>query len=53
MDAVSLIGRWLWAKARRQQREQGTQQAARNLRKQGVPLPVALLILSRNTGGQQ
>ncbi len=46
-DATSLIGRWLWAKARRQQREQGTFQAAKNLRKQGVPLPVALLVLGR------
>lgn len=45
-DTTALIGRWLFAKARRQQRESGTLQAAANLRKQGVPLPVALLILS-------
>ena len=50
-NTAAIVGRWLWAKARRQQREQGTQQAARNLRKQGVPLPVALLILT--TGVQQ
>ena len=43
---ASLIGRWLICKARRQARESGIQQAAANLRKQGVPLPLALLILT-------
>ena len=38
-------GRWLVNKARLQAREVGYQQAARNLRKQGVPLNVALIIL--------
>lgn len=47
-STTSLVGRWLYAKARRQQREQGAQQAARNRKKQGVPLPVALLILTTN-----
>jgi hypothetical protein len=38
-------GRWIVGKARQQAREVGYQQAARNLRKQGVPLPIALVIL--------
>ena len=40
-----MIGRFMVAKALDQQNLVGTQQAARNLRKQGVPLAVALLIL--------
>ena len=40
-----MIGRFMVAKALDQQNMGGTQQAARNLRKQGVPLAVALLIL--------
>ena len=40
-----LAGRWLANKTRRQLREQGAFQAARNLRKQGCPLAVALLLL--------
>jgi hypothetical protein len=39
------IGRFMVRKALDQQSMQGTHQAARNLRKQGVPLAVALLIL--------
>jgi hypothetical protein len=38
-------GRWIVGKARQQAREVGYQQAARNLRKQGVPLSIALVIL--------
>ncbi len=41
-----LTGRWLAEKARRQAAKVGTQQAAVNLRKQGVPLPLALAILA-------
>ena len=40
-----IIGRFMIRKALDQQNMGGTQQAARNLRKQGVPLAVALLIL--------
>lgn len=40
-----MIGRFMLNKALDQQSMQGTHQAARNLRKQGVPLAVALLIL--------
>ena len=40
-----MIGRFMIRKALDQQNLVGTQQAARNLRKQGVPLAVALLIL--------
>lgn len=39
------VGYWLMHKARKQQAEQGTFQAARNLKKQGVPLDFALDIL--------
>ena len=39
-------GEWLANKARRQQAEIGTYQAARNLKKQGVPLLLALDILA-------
>jgi len=39
------LGGWLMQKARRQQAELGTFQAARNLKKQGVPLDLALDIL--------
>ena len=40
-----MVGRWLIAKARGQAAEHGIQQAARNLRKQGAPLELALAIL--------
>jgi hypothetical protein len=39
------VGYWLMAKAREQQARHGTFQAARNLKKQGVPLDFALDIL--------
>lgn len=39
-------GLWFVAKARRQALFQGTQAAARNLRKQGVPIELALLVLA-------
>ena len=42
----TIAGAWLIAKARRQQVTLGTFQAARNLRKQGVPLQLALAILT-------
>lgn len=41
------LGDWLASKARLQQAEKGTQQAARNLKKQGVPLELALRLLAR------
>jgi hypothetical protein len=37
---------WFREKARENQRYAGTQQAARNLRKQGVPIEYALAILA-------
>ena len=43
--AALQAGYWLVDKARLQARVLGTQQAARNLRKQGVPLEIALSIL--------
>ena len=47
MDAyfTQLLGQFLMNKAREQQRVSGTFQAARNLRKQGVPLNLACRIL--------
>lgn len=43
---VLCAGLWLVTKAKTQQRDLGTQAAARNLRKQGVPLELALAILA-------
>lgn len=43
-------GLWLVCKTRRQAAESGVQVAARNLRKQGVPLELALLILTEQPG---
>lgn len=40
-----LVGRWLVVKARQQATTVGTQQAARNLKRQGVPLALAVSIL--------
>lgn len=40
------VGYWLMHKARKQQAEVGTYHAARNLKKQGVPLDYALDILA-------
>ena len=40
-----MIGRFMVRKALDQQSMQGTHQAARNMRKQGIPLAIALLIL--------
>jgi hypothetical protein len=42
-----LAGFWLASKARRQAAVSGVQQAARNLRKQGAPIEVALALLAR------
>lgn len=47
---IAHAGIWLVNKARRQQVEIGTYQAARNLRKQGVPLALALGILAPRRG---
>lgn len=43
---VQLLGYWLADKAREQAQERGVQHAARNLRKQGVPLHLAVAILA-------
>ncbi len=45
LQTSQTVGRWLMQKARKQQAEQGTYHAARNLKKQGVPLDYALDIL--------
>lgn len=45
--ALMGAGNWLVAKARAQARKLGTQHAARNLRKQGVPVELAVQILAR------
>lgn len=45
-DHLYAIALFYRHKYRRQAREVGTQQAARNLRKQGVPIEVALLLLA-------
>jgi hypothetical protein len=42
---ITWAGAWLYVKARRQARELGVHQAARNLRKQGAPIELALSIL--------
>lgn len=44
--SLHAIGYWLATKCRRQAAEVGVYQVARNLRKQGVPLDVALTLLS-------
>lgn len=41
------MGAFFFGKARANQAESGAYQAARNLRKQGVPLPIALDVLAR------
>ena len=43
--AIVHAGAWLYVKARRQAREIGVQQAAKNLRKQGAPIELALQLL--------
>lgn len=43
---AAIAGEWLVAKAQQQAEEVGVYQAARNLRKQGVPVEVAVLILA-------
>ena len=42
---IVYAGAWLYVKVRRQAREQGVQQAAENLRKQGAPIELALQLL--------
>lgn len=44
--APILAGMWLAHKARQQAEISGTYQAARNLRKQGAPIEVALALLA-------
>jgi hypothetical protein len=46
---INLVGKWFAEKVRRQQAELGTLKAAKNLRKQGVPIEIALLILARKS----
>lgn len=45
-STMQSLGGWLMHKARKQQAEVGTYHAARNLKKQGVPLDYALDILA-------
>ena len=47
LSVLDSAGLWLACKARRNAEEVGTFQAARNLRKQGVPLNLALALLAR------
>jgi hypothetical protein len=47
LSVLASAGLWLASKARRNADEVGTFQAARNLRKQGVPLNLALALLAR------
>lgn len=42
---MNLIGQYIAAKFRKQAREYGYETAAKRLRKQGIPLDMALLIL--------
>lgn len=46
MNAALTLGRFYLEKVRANQRAVGTLQAAKNLRKQGVPLEIALLVLT-------
>ncbi len=41
------VGAWMFRKAKAQQAQNGTQAAARNLRKQGVPVELAVELLAR------
>ena len=43
---ATLLGLWMMVKARRQAAATGAYQAARNLKKQGVPIEAALLMLA-------
>lgn len=45
-ETTFAVGAWLMRKARKQQAAVGTYHAARNLKKQGVPLDYALDILA-------
>lgn len=45
MNKTEHIGAWFYAKYRIQARKLGVYQAARNLRKQGVPIEIARAIL--------
>jgi len=44
--AAARVGAWLADKAQQQATTAGIQQAARNLRKQGMPVELALLVLT-------
>lgn len=46
MDLYS-VGQWFVDNYRRRARESGVQVAARQMRKQGIPLDVALAVLAR------
>jgi hypothetical protein len=43
--AVEMIGSWMFSRFRQQCRDSGVYQAARNLRKQGVKIEVALMMV--------
>lgn len=45
-DSSVAVGEWFVSKYRKQQVESGTQQAARNMRKQGCPIWMALMVLA-------
>ncbi len=45
--SIPSIGNWFASHYRRRAAESGTQAAARQMRKQGVPLAVALAVLAR------
>jgi hypothetical protein len=46
LSRATIVGLWLIGKYSLQAHESGVERAARNLRKQGVPLQVALQILA-------
>lgn len=46
LSRATAVGLWMLGKYSLQAHESGAERAARNLRKQGVPLQIALLILA-------
>lgn len=50
MKNLETIGLYVVSKYRRQANQKGVQAAARNMRKQGLPLDLALLVLARRGG---
>lgn len=49
MQIAGAVAGWFYRKAQENARAAGTYQAARNLRKQGVPIEYALTILTGRT----